>query len=385
MPAIIFHKKQLLVQFSILLGLIILFSACGQSTPNSELNEANSTETDEPTKTSVPTETSAPKKTLTPTETPQPTKIFVPTETVVPTQTPDPTATLAPTSTTIPMQLEQEGASMVRVLGGNFPMGYDAERLREECYQFRYSCVESLFAPSAPQHTVQLPDFYIDTYEVTNEAFTSFLNDLGDHEATCNDEDCWVSSYSQITQNEGNDYQVEANKEDYPVTGVTWYGAKAFCEWRGARLPLEAEWEMAASWDAETETKTLYPWGDNFYGDITNFCDKSCAEQHAIRVVDDGHQETSPVGSFEVGRSPAGAYDMGGNVWEWTADWFAADYYENSPTTRPVGPDEGSKRVVRGGSWFDTGNFTSTVIRFPAVPTETGDTIGFRCALDNDG
>jgi formylglycine-generating enzyme required for sulfatase activity len=227
-----------------------------------------------------------------------------------------------------------------------------------------------------------LPGFYIDAYEVTNKQFAAFLNELGHQEGACRDEDCFEPRYSQIAISEEDGYQLEEDKENYPVTGVTWYGADAFCEWRGARLPLEAEWEMAASWDWETETKTLYPWGDDFYGDITNFCDKSCSEQHAVTVVDDGYRETSPVGTYEAGRSPAGAYDMGGNVWEWTADWFAADYYENSPETRPTGPEEGRKRVVRGGSWFDTGNFTSTVVRFPATPGEAGDTIGFRCAVD---
>lgn len=263
-------------------------------------------------------------------------------------------------------------------------MGFDPEALLDECREFRSGCRKSWFESSSPQHKVWLSDFYIDVYEVTNEVFATFLNDLGEHKDACNDNDCFQPRYSQISVNEDDEYQVKEGKENYPVTGVTWYGAAAFCQWRGARLPSEAEWEMAAGWDWKTQTKTLYPWGDEFYGDVTNFCDQSCQEPHAITVVDDGYAKTAPVGTYDAGRSPAGAYDMAGNVWEWTADWFASDYYERSGEIQPAGPKEGDKRVVRGGSWFDTGNFTATVIRFPADPADAGDTIGFRCALTPD-
>jgi LysM repeat protein len=96
----------------------------------------------------------------------------------------------------------------------------------------------------------------------------------------------------------------------------------------------------------------------------------------------DGYATAAPVGSYEGGRSPSGAFDMAGNVWEWTNDWYDAGYYGQSPDANPAGAESGEDKVVRGGSWFDTGNFTAAAIRFPAPPVESGDSIGFRCVQD---
>ncbi len=376
---IIFHRKQFKENLLLLLLLVALLSACTQSTLNNESNEVSDKE--QPTQTTIPTVTPLPTATAsaivtvtvisaTPTSTPLPS----PTSSSL-TKTPIPT----PITITVPLQIEQEGVSMVWLSGKYFPMGLDAETLLDECRQFSRNCKSSWFESSSPRRGMWVPnDFYIDAYEVTNESFADFLNDIGIHEDTCYDADCFDPRYSQIAISEDGSYQVEENKEKFPITGVTWYGASAFCEWRGVRLPFEAEWEMAAGWDRGSQTKTIYPWGDNFYGDITNFCDESCDEQHALKAVSDGYEETSPVGTYETGRSPSGAYDMGGNVWEWTADWFSPDY------VRFGGPNEGDERVVRGGSWFDMGNFTGTSIRFSAPPEDAGDTTGFRCASDVD-
>lgn len=287
--------------------------------------------------------------------------------------------TTTPTAIIMSLQIEQGDVHMVWLPGKDFPIGLDVETLLDECLQFSQNCKSSWFEQSSPRRDMRIPnEFYIDTYEVTNESFANFLNNMENHESICYDADCFDPRYSQILIEEDGSYLVEEDKNQFPVTGVTWYGASAFCEWRGVRLPFEAEWEMAASWDWETQTKTIYPWGDDFYGNITNFCDESCTEQHALMAVSDGYGETSPVGNYEEGRSPSGAYDMGGNVWEWTADWYSSDYAQFG------GPNEGNQRVVRGGSWFDMGNFTGTAIRFPASPEDAGDTTGFRCASDAD-
>jgi formylglycine-generating enzyme required for sulfatase activity len=114
---------------------------------------------------------------------------------------------------------------------------------------------------------------------------------------------------------------------------------------------------------------------------VVNFCDASCRRPQADGAYHDGYAQTAPVGSYEGGRSPVGAYDMGGNVWEWVADWFDARYYSHSPERNPAGPATGLGRVLRGGSWLDTGNFTTTLFRTALEPQQSNSSIGFRCAL----
>lgn len=326
------------------------------------------------------------------TATPQtifPTTTATATHTAIPTALPTITviSTPAPTMTTTPLPTETPTTRMrdiVYIAGGLFPMGGDAATLLEECQLFRRGCQRSWFAPSQPQHTVLLHPFYIDRYEVTNQAFVTFLNTLKTHELTCARHDCINLSDSRIEWDSARgEYDAASGILDYPVTGISWYGAASFCAWRGARLPTEAEWEMAASWNPDDKVKTLYPWGDIFVAEAVNFCDAKCQETQADGATDDGFILDAPVGFYEGGRSPVGVYDMAGNVWEWVNDWYATDYYQQSPTVDPMGPDIGEERVVRGGSWFDTGNFTSSLIRFPAPPEESSNTIGFRCAWDD--
>lgn len=169
---------------------------------------------------------------------------------------------------------------------------------------------------------------------------------------------------------------------DHPVYAVTWYGAAAFCQAQGGRLPTEAEWEYAASFNPASGEKQKYPWGNSFDPTAANFCDQECGFSHADTAHNDGFARTSPVGSFENGRSPQGAYDLGGNVWEWVGDFYNATYYTRSAETNPQGPDTGSQHVVRGGSWFDSGNFLNAVFRTGIPPLEPDDTVGFRCAYD---
>jgi formylglycine-generating enzyme required for sulfatase activity len=276
----------------------------------------------------------------------------------------------------------EDTVEMISIRDTTFEMGSEAEAMLAECNQFRTGCELSWFTASEPVHTVQLDPFSIDLYEVTNEAFLEFVNELESIEAACDGEDCIVLQDSQIRLNGDERYTVDEELLDHPVAGATWYGANAFCEWRDARLPTEAEWELAAGLDFETGEKRQYPWGNEFDGNITNFCDVNCQEQQANNDFDDGYTNTAPVGSYEEGRSSAGLYDVAGNLWEWINDWYDPDYYANSPEAIPRGPLAGDNKVVRGGSWFDTGNFTSTSVRFPAPPDESGDSIGFRCASD---
>lgn len=349
----------------------LLLAACQEEPPQP---------TEQATAVAIITTTNTPQP-ATATSPPSPTPLPpTPTFTPLPTATTTPTITPTPLPTEIPMQIVQDGTEMILVAGGFFRMGADSEQLFQECRTFRSGCQRSWFQPSEPEHLVLLSSFYLDLYEVTNEAFLSFLDGLDDYQTGCGEQPCFNPDDSRIKIDENGNLSLSSSLNDYPVTGVSWYGAAAFCEWRGSRLPTEAEWERAASWDGLNEVKTRYPWGELFDGMLVNFCDMSCEESQTEAEVDDGGIFEVPGGLYPPG--PAGTYDMAGNLWEWVADWFSEDYYSQSATADPAGPNEGSQRVVRGGSWFDTGNFTSGVIRFPAPPEATDSTIGFRCALD---
>lgn len=154
---------------------------------------------------------------------------------------------------------------------------------------------------------------------------------------------------------------------DWPVTNVTWSDAAAYCSWRGGRLPTEAEWEYAA----RGREGFLYPWGNEPNAVLAN--------------INDHFSGLTPVGNFPNALSPFGLTDMAGNAWEWVVDWYAPDYYAQSPQTNPLGPNLGTMRVVRGGSFriFDiTGlDEARATHRRPLEPTAALDDVGFRCAL----
>jgi serine/threonine-protein kinase len=165
------------------------------------------------------------------------------------------------------------------------------------------------------------------------------------------------------------------SKEEHPITNVSWDDSTAYCYWAGVRLPTEAEWEKAASWDAEKQEHRKYPWGEDW--------DKSklrCSEQY-VREVDG----TTPVGSYPSGVSYYGVLDMAGNVWEWCSDWFDPTFYRSHDgTMRNVENQSiGHKidRVLRGGSWLDINYHLNCrcAYRYLNAPGVILDNIGFRC------
>ncbi len=152
---------------------------------------------------------------------------------------------------------------------------------------------------------------------------------------------------------------------------MSWYEADAYARWAGKRLPTEAEWEKAASWDAGTEFKRTNPWGEE-------------PADEALANLDQLSFGTAPCGSYEDGASPCGALQMAGDVWEWTASGF-----EGYPGFRAFPYEEysqeflgGPYRVLRGGAWATQPDAVSTTFRNWDYPLRRQLFAGFRCAMD---
>jgi formylglycine-generating enzyme required for sulfatase activity len=315
------------------------------------------------------------RDTKTPTAIP-PTPSLINTSTITPTRTitttPTPSAGVTKTRPVADML-------MVYVPGSTFRMGGDEDDVQDVlqlCSKYRDDCQRSWFEDEKPLHDVRLDSFWIDKTEVTNIQYADFLNEQGNQteggEAWLDieDEHCLID---QI----GSKFQPESGYADYPVIEVSWYGAQAYCEWAGARLPTEAEWEYAARGPEEN----IYPWGDTFDGTRLNFCDVNCVhdEWKAIEY-DDGYAGNSPVGSFPTGASWCGAHDMAGNVWEWIVDWYGE--YSPEVQVNPTGPATGKHRVMRSGSWNDGPYVVRGASRGYNDPDATDSNGGFRCVKE---
>jgi sulfatase modifying factor 1 len=240
----------------------------------------------------------------------------------------------------------KDGAPMVLIPEGSFPMGVphgDRDGGRDEY----------------PRHDVFVNNFYIDKFELTNSRYLEFVK-ATNHRIPQNPKNATRNLWEGDT--------ITESLADRPVINVDWADAQAYCQWAGKRLPTEAEWEKAAKGTADRR----FPWGNvEPTNKHLNF------NQQWI-----GEKTLMPVGSYELGKSPFGVYDMAGNVWEWVNDWYDAKYYEKSPAKNPMGPESGTKRVLRGSGWQ---NETPTVRIFTRVdsdPTIRNESTGFRCAMD---
>ena len=234
-----------------------------------------------------------------------------------------------------------------------------------------------------PKHRLFLEAFYIDKYEVTNARFQQFVQATG-YRTQAEREGggkirTGAQTWAQVPDANwraprGNGSSI-VGREAHPVVQVSWHDAKAYCTWAGKRLPTEAEWEKAA----RGPDGRLYPWGNEIDGTKANFCDRNCPFAWKDAAVDDGYRSTAPVGSYEAGKSPYGAYDMAGNVWEWVADWYDAKYYRRSPARNPQGPTSGTQVVLRGGSWLYTAPDFRVTERAGVPPDRRNENIGLRC------
>jgi formylglycine-generating enzyme required for sulfatase activity len=230
---------------------------------------------------------------------------------------------------------------MVLIPAGKFIMGSDPEDEKR-------GVIVGL--NELPQRRVMLNAYYIDMYEVTNDRYQRFID------AT---ENKVPFDYKDGKYPEGEGY--------WPVSHLDWFDAKAYCEWTGKRLPTEAEWEKAAR---GTDGR-IYPWGDEFDAKKLNTNEWN---KRKIERVD--------VGSFPEGASPYGLEDMGGNVWEWTENWY--EPYPGGGDKKDWASLGTTFKVIRGGAWNGSGyDLARTNGRFPYRPEKSYHCfIGVRCVKD---
>jgi len=239
----------------------------------------------------------------------------------------------------------KDGTRLVLIPAGEFIMGSSGNEGRTNEH---------------PRHKVYLDAYYISRYEVTNGQFGKFVNGAN-YKAD--------GEWKQYTG---------PGKERNAVVNVTWHDAVAYCRWAGLRLPTEAEWEKAAR---GTDGR-VYPWGNQW--------DPSRCSWDRNSKVTKGQNLSQgegmvPVGSFPTGTSPYGIQDMAGSVWELCADWYDEFYYGSKPWRNPQGPQCGTRRVSRGGSYANQDPFyLRCAVRSYPTPDEPNTAHGFRVCCSAD-
>jgi formylglycine-generating enzyme required for sulfatase activity len=203
-----------------------------------------------------------------------------------------------------------------------------------------------------PQRTIHLDTFSIDRHEVTNYQYQRFVTATGHRKS---------GPPSRYAKSIGRMRGV-----NQPAVYVSWDDAAAYCQWKGMRLPTEAEWEKAMR---GTDGR-LWPWGNQERPNGANWA-----------RVQDGHDVTAPVGSFQTDKSPFGVMDGAGNVMEWVGDWYGETYYKEAPERNPPSPEFGTYRVLRGGGYTTTGGDIRVTSRSKMMQDFRDETIGFRCAI----
>ncbi|MEN2739543.1 formylglycine-generating enzyme family protein [Microbacterium sp. X-17] len=221
-----------------------------------------------------------------------------------------------------------------------------------------------------PVHEVSLPGFSIDVHTVTNDAFAAFVNATGYRtesekfgysavfQLVFAGDDCdilrrppqapwWVGVAGADWRHPGGRNSSLEGLGDHPVVHVSWNDAQAYCRWAGRRLPTEAEWEYASRGG---HAGHRFPWGDELLVDGAWNCNIWQGDFPGTNTLDDGYLTTAPAPHYRP--NDYGLYQTVGNVWEWCQDWYDPDYYGRSPGRMPEGPDSGTQRVLRGGSFL---------------------------------
>jgi formylglycine-generating enzyme required for sulfatase activity len=295
------------------------------------------------------------------------------------------------------------GMKLELIPAGEFRMG-SGESADDLVKAFpQYGITAEFLADEFPQHRVRISKpFYFSKYETTNGQFRQFVDATGyktqaEREETGKRGSGGWGFNQEKQQFEGRDPKYNwrnpgfATPDKQPVVDVTWNDAVAFCEWLSKKegkkyhLPSEAQWEYAA----RGGTKTRYWSGDDpdslakiantadadFFAKFPNYYPKD-----KTLSAHDGFALPAPVGSFSA--NPFGLCDIHGNVWEWTNDWYAKDYYANSPVDDPPGPASGGEKVRRGGAWHTAPLWSRVSFRNYNTVDSRYPNLGFRVVRD---
>ncbi|CAI5767498.1 Hypothetical predicted protein [Podarcis lilfordi] len=286
-------------------------------------------------------------------------------------------------------QSKEEGRQMASIPAGVFTMGTDEPAIQQD--------------GESPARRVHIDHFFMDRYEVSNAEFEKFVNatgylteaerfgdsfvfegvlseqvKTGIHQAVALAPWWLPVKGANWKHPEGPDSNI-SNRMDHPVLHVSWNDAVAFCSWAGKRLPTEAEWEYSCRGGLENR---LFPWGNKLHPRGRHYANIWQGEFPTSNTGEDGYQGTAPVTSFPP--NGYGLYNIVGNAWEWTSDWWGVRHSADE-TYNPKGPPTGTDRVKKGGSYMCHKSYCyryRCTARSQNTPDSSASNLGFRCAAD---